>query len=105
MLAPRRRIDMTDMDELLVDPATYRERIVRNPNILVGKPTVKGTRISVELVLHFLAHDPNLDELFAAYPRLTVEDVKAVLAYARAVVVGQEPVARPLVKAESALAG
>jgi uncharacterized protein (DUF433 family) len=94
-----------DMDEPLVDPATYRERIVRNPNILVGKPTVRGTRISVELVLHFLADDPNLDELFAAYPRLTVEDVKAVLAYARAVVVGQEPVAQPLVDAESALAG
>ena len=43
------------MDEPLVDPATYRDRIVRDPNILVGKPTVKGTRISVELVLHFLS--------------------------------------------------
>jgi uncharacterized protein (DUF433 family) len=57
------------------------------------------------LVLHVLSHDPNLDELFAAYPRLTVEDVKAVLAYARAVVVGQEPIAQPLVNAEGALAG
>ena len=93
------------MDEQIVDPATYRERIVRDPNILVGKPTVKGTRISVELVLHFLANDLNLDELFAAYPRLTVDDVKAVMAYARAVLVGQVPVARPLASAESALAG
>jgi uncharacterized protein (DUF433 family) len=93
------------MNEPIVDPATYRDRIARDPNILVGKPTVRGTRISVELVLHFLAHEPSLDELFAAYPRLTVEDVKAVLAYARAVLVGQEPVAHPPVSAESALAG
>ena len=92
------------MDEPVVDPATYREHIVRDPNVLVGKPTVKGTRISVELVLHVLADDPNLDELFAAYPRLTIEDVRAVLAYARAVLVGQEPAMQPLVSAGSALA-
>jgi uncharacterized protein (DUF433 family) len=60
----------------------YQDRIVRNPNILVGKPVVKGTRIPVELVIEFLAENPDLDELLAAYPRLTLEDVKACLAYA-----------------------
>jgi uncharacterized protein (DUF433 family) len=60
----------------------YRDRIVRNPAILVGKPVVKGTRIPVELVIEFLAENPDLDELLAAYPRLTLEDVKACLAYA-----------------------
>jgi uncharacterized protein (DUF433 family) len=93
------------MDEPLVDPATYRERIVRDPNILVGKPTVKGTRLSVDLVLQILAYEPDLDELFAAYPRLTVEDVKAVLAYARAVLIGQEPATPSQVGTESALVG
>ena len=73
-------------------PPDYRMRIVQDPNILVGKPTIRGTRISVELVLDFLAHELDLDELFAAYPRLTHEDVKAVLAYARAVVLGEEAV-------------
>lgn len=68
----------------------YHERIIRDPNILVGKPVVKGTRISVELVLKHLAQNPDLSELFAAYPRLTVEDVKAVLAYAGAVLEGEE---------------
>jgi uncharacterized protein (DUF433 family) len=61
----------------------YRERIVTDPEILVGKPVIKGTRIAVELVLAYLAHTPDLDELFADYPELTREDVQAVLAYAQ----------------------
>ncbi|MFN8592520.1 MAG: DUF433 domain-containing protein [Thermomicrobiales bacterium] len=66
-------------------PATE-ERIIQDPGILVGKPVVRGTRISVEIVLDHLAGNLDLDDLFAAYPRLTVDDVKAVLAYARDVV-------------------
>lgn len=65
---------------------TYRDRIIQDPEILVGKPVIKGTRIPVELVLGKLAHNPDLDELFADYPRLTIEDVKACLEYARALV-------------------
>jgi uncharacterized protein (DUF433 family) len=60
----------------------WRERIVFNPDIQVGKPTVKGTRLSVELVLARLAVDLDLEELFVGYPRLTREDVQACLAYA-----------------------
>jgi uncharacterized protein (DUF433 family) len=54
---------------------------------MVGKPVVQGTRLPVALVLEYLADNPDLDELFAAFPRLTVDDVRAVLAYARQVVV------------------
>ena len=61
----------------------YRDRIVRDPEILVGKPVVKGTRIPVEVVLEYLAHNPDFAELFADYPRLTMDDVKACLAYAQ----------------------
>ncbi len=64
----------------------YHGRVITDPHILVGKPVVKGTRISVELVLEYLTHTPDLDELFADYPELTREDVKAVLAYAQAAV-------------------
>jgi uncharacterized protein (DUF433 family) len=64
----------------------YRDRIVQEPRIMVGKPVVKGTRIPAEQVLGHLAHNPDLDELFAAYPELTIDDVKAVLAYAHATV-------------------
>jgi uncharacterized protein (DUF433 family) len=64
----------------------YRDRIVSDPEILVGKPVVKGTRIPVELVLAKLAQNPDLAELFADYPRLTLEDVKACLGYATTLV-------------------
>ena len=62
----------------------YEERIVVDPEIMVGKPVVKGTRIPVYLVLQYLAENPNFDDLFADYPRLKMEDVKACLAYAQA---------------------
>ena len=68
----------------------YQDRIVIDPEILVGKPVVKGTRISVELVLKRLSQDLNVDTLLEAYPRLTVEDVKACLAYAEAQVAGED---------------
>jgi uncharacterized protein (DUF433 family) len=71
---------------MAVEQLAHLDRIVRDPKILVGKPVVRGTRIPVELVLKHLAHNPDLNELFAAYPRLTVEDVKACLAYAGALV-------------------
>jgi uncharacterized protein (DUF433 family) len=68
------------------DARAMKERITRNPRILLGKPTIRGTRISVELVLDHLSGNLDLDDLFAAYPELTIEDVKAVLAYASQVV-------------------
>ena len=64
----------------------YQDRIVQDPAILVGKPVVKGTRISVEVVIEYLAHNPNFEELFVAYPRLTMADVMACLAYAHRLV-------------------
>lgn len=66
------------------------ERIVRDPAILVGKPVVKGTRIPVDLVLAYLARNPSFQDLFADYPRLTMADVQACFAYARALVEREE---------------
>ncbi len=70
--------------------STYEDRTVVDPEILVGKPVVKGTRISVELVLDHLAENPDVQELFAAYPRLSIDDVKACLAYAKVLVGGED---------------
>jgi len=64
----------------------YQDRIIRNPDILVGKPVIKGTRIPVDLVLAKLTVNPNLEEIFTDYPRLTIEDVRACLEYARLLV-------------------
>jgi uncharacterized protein (DUF433 family) len=67
-------------------PTEIAQGITVDPEVMVGKPVVKGTRIPVELVLAQLAYNPDLNELFAAYPHLTVEDVKACLAFARSLV-------------------
>lgn len=64
----------------------YQDWIIRDPNIMVGKPVIKGTRIPVEKVLDQLAYKPDLNELFAIFPELTVDDVRACLAYGRAMV-------------------
>jgi len=57
--------------------ANYQHCVVEGPEIMVGKPVIKGTRIPVELVLAKLAQTPDLNELFADYPRLTREGVQA----------------------------
>jgi uncharacterized protein (DUF433 family) len=69
----------------------YQDRIIADPRILAGKPIVKGTRIPVELVLEYLAYDPNIHTLFQAFPRLTLEDVKACLTYAQGLVEEERP--------------
>jgi uncharacterized protein (DUF433 family) len=66
------------------EQSNYRERISQDPRVMVGKPVVAGTRIPVELVLGHLAENPDLNDLFGAYPELELDDVKAVLAYAQA---------------------
>jgi uncharacterized protein (DUF433 family) len=83
----------------------YLERIVVDPRILVGKPVVRGTRIPVQLVLEHLANSLDLDDLFAAFPRLTVDDVKACLAYAQAMIAGEDVFPVFVTEAESASPG
>lgn len=61
---------------------SWSDRIELNPEVLVGKPVVKGTRISVELVLEMLANGVTEEEVLACYPRLTRVDVLACVAYA-----------------------
>jgi uncharacterized protein (DUF433 family) len=73
----------------------YEERITADPRILAGKPVVRGTRIAVGLVLEELAHNPDINELLAAHPDMTRTDVQACLAYAKAMVTGEEVSPKP----------
>ncbi|HRJ22179.1 MAG: DUF433 domain-containing protein [Bryobacteraceae bacterium] len=57
-------------------------RIVVDPKILTGKPVVRGTRISVELVVELLAAGWSHKQILASYPHLSEEDIRACLAYA-----------------------
>lgn len=59
------------------------ERIVVNPNVMVGKPVVRGTRLTVECVLNALAHDMSFEEILAEFPRLTREDIRACVLFAK----------------------
>ncbi len=56
-------------------------RINVDPKVMVGKPVIKGTRIPVEQVLQELAGGMTMADILDAHPRLTVEDVNAVIAY------------------------
>ena len=60
----------------------WQEHISSDPAILFGKPVVKGTRIPVDLVLERLAAGHSNDDLLKAYPRLTLESIRACLLFA-----------------------
>jgi uncharacterized protein (DUF433 family) len=57
------------------------ERITIDPNICFGKPTIRGTRIWVSLLLDFLANGMTPEEILAEYPHLKLDDVRAAIAY------------------------
>jgi uncharacterized protein (DUF433 family) len=69
------------------------DRIVHNPQILGGKATIRGTRISVTLVLEKLAWGETPENILASYPHLTVEDIQACIAYAHGAVETELPLA------------
>jgi uncharacterized protein (DUF433 family) len=58
------------------------ERISIDPKIMFGKPVIKGTRITVELILRKLAGGMTEDQILAHHPHLTVEDIRAAAAFA-----------------------
>ena len=61
----------------------WKEHIISDKEVLLGKPTIKGTRISVELILDLLANGWTEKMIFESYPRLTQNDLKAVLPHLR----------------------
>ncbi len=63
-------------------PAARHPRIACDPNVMLGKPCIKGTRITVELILRWLSEGRTFAELLEAYPHITEDDIKAALAYA-----------------------
>ncbi len=73
---------------------TSMERIEINPAVMLGKPVIRGTRIPVELLVRKMAEGATIEDLLDAYPRLTVEDIRAALAYA-ADAIGHETVLSP----------
>lgn len=62
----------------------WKNRIEQRADVMLGKPVIKGTRITVELILESLAEGASEADLLAAHPRLQSQDIQAALAYAAA---------------------
>lgn len=61
---------------------TRRDRIEINPDILLGKPVVRGTRIPVYIIVNLIAQGKSVEYILGEYPDLTKEDIRATLAFA-----------------------
>jgi uncharacterized protein (DUF433 family) len=64
-------------------PVDWRQHIVSTPDVLRGKPRIKGTRIPVSLILGYLAAGNTFEEIIAEFPDLQREQIAACLDYAR----------------------
>ena len=71
----------------------YRDRISVNPDVMLGKPVIKGTRITVELILRKLSEGADTQDVLEGYPNLRREDILAALSYGAEVISSEEVVA------------
>ena len=74
------------------------DRIEINPRVMMGKPLIRGTRVTVELLLRKLAEGATEEDLLDAYPRLKRADVRAAIRYAADTVAHEETVITPPAK-------
>lgn len=79
LTVPAHNLGKPETEVLTMD---WRERIASDPDILMGKPVVKGTRISVELILGWLAQGWTHEMVLESYPHITRDDILAALAFA-----------------------
>jgi len=68
----------------------YRDHIVSDHKVILGKPVIKGTRLSVELILRKLGEGATTDQLLTMYPGLEKESIQAVLMYAAELIANEE---------------
>lgn len=71
---------------------TVTDCIAVNPRIMLGKPVIRGTRVTVELILRKLSEGGTEAELLDAYPRLTRDDIRAAIGYAADTVLHEETI-------------
>ncbi len=68
----------------------YQDRITANPKIMLGKPVIKGTRITVELILRKIAGGYSFDDILEMYPHIAKEDIMASVGYAVSVMESED---------------
>ncbi len=70
----------------------YHKFIERNPEIMLGKPIIKGTRISVEIIMRKLAGGFTVEKLIESYPHLAPEQIYAALEYAADMIANEDEI-------------
>jgi uncharacterized protein (DUF433 family) len=73
----------------------WRDRIAAHPDVLLGKPVIKGTRISVELIVDLFARGYTADQVLQQYPHIAAVDLQACLAYAVELLRQEQMLGRP----------
>ncbi|MDI6803405.1 MAG: DUF433 domain-containing protein [Bacteroidota bacterium] len=68
----------------------HEERIVCDPNVMLGKPIIKNTRITVEVILRKLSSGYTMDEITSMYQNITKDDILATIDYAASVIASEE---------------
>ena len=68
----------------------YKKHIERNPEIMMGKPVIKGTRIGVELLVRKLADGYSIEDLLKSYPHLKKNQILAALEYAADMIANED---------------
>lgn len=68
----------------------YQQYIERNPDVLQGKPIIKDTRISVELIMRKLANGYTVEDLLKSYPHLKQDQILSALEYAADMIAGED---------------
>ncbi|TWU33070.1 hypothetical protein S225a_15200 [Candidatus Brocadiaceae bacterium S225] len=68
----------------------YKERITASASVMLGKPVIRGTRVTVALLLEKLSEGVTIQELLEAYPNLAKEDILAALSYSADVISREE---------------
>ena len=66
----------------MMDDKKILDRIILNPKIMVGKPVIRGTRLTVDFILNLLAHGTSENEILNEYKGLTIEDIQACYLFA-----------------------
>lgn len=70
--------------------------IILDPDVLVGKPIIRGTRLAVEFIIDLLAQGWSTDEILRNYPGISLEDIQACLSYASAVLKAEKVYVMPV---------
>ena len=71
------------------------DRIEIHPRVMMGKPVIRGTRITVELLLRKISEGASEEDLLDAYPRLQREDIRAAVAFAADILAHEETIFLP----------